>query len=345
MIYVIVVIAIALSLAAFAIRKKRVSVEGSIMPQFERVQKGNVPIGKLTRTQLDEINRMIIHKDEKLRVITYNMLFNICEDTLDKAHHWKKRYHRVAKIVDVINPDIIGSQEIFQGQADDLMALIGDTYAFYGRDSHDGLNEGMVNGVFYKKSRYDLLEGKVIFISKTPDIPSRDPYDQMQFLTVCKFRDIKTKKILVIINTHLAFYSTDSREYSAHFISDFIESFPHEEPIILTGDFNSFPFRPDIESLPFYDGDLIDRIITRKTMKDAMKVAKFGHVGPISTFTSEEKDKTVIPFRGIGTPGVILDHIYINNKVEVIAHAVEPAKVGGHFPSDHMPVIADVYIP
>jgi endonuclease/exonuclease/phosphatase family metal-dependent hydrolase len=42
---------------------------------------------------------------------------------------------------------------------------------------------------------------------------------------------------------------------------------------------------------------------------------------------------------------VILDHIYVAGAVEVLLHAVEPARVDGHFPSDHMPLIADLLFP
>ena len=49
-------------------------------------------------------------------------------------------------------------------------------------------------------------------------------------------------------------------------------------------------------------------------------------------------------FKGTGTPGIILDYIYVSKKITVLTHAVELGTVDGHFPSDHMPVLIDFLI-
>ena len=63
---------------------------------------------------------------------------------------------------------------------------------------------------------------------------------------------------------------------------------------------------------------------------------------PISTFTNNQT--SVQPFQGTGTPDIILDHIYVSEKVTVLTHAVEHGTVDGHFPSDHMPVLIDFLV-
>jgi endonuclease/exonuclease/phosphatase family metal-dependent hydrolase len=51
------------------------------------------------------------------------------------------------------------------------------------------------------------------------------------------------------------------------------------------------------------------------------------------------------PFQMTESPEVILDHIYVSPAVSVIINAIEPSLVDGRFPSDHMPVIADILLP
>ena len=77
-------------------------------------------------------------------------------------------------------------------------------------------------------------------------------------------------------------------------------------------------------------------------LKDAMGRALVGQVGPIATFTNAPEGK--IPFKGLGTPDVILDHIYVSKEIIPLLHAIQPATVDGHFPSDHMPVLVDCIV-
>ena len=49
-------------------------------------------------------------------------------------------------------------------------------------------------------------------------------------------------------------------------------------------------------------------------------------------------------FLGTGTPGIILDHIYVTDDISALAVATDPATIDGEFPSDHMPVLADLII-
>ena len=325
-------------------RKIPSNIKDSIVGCLEGALEGNIVSNKLSITQSLEINELLKHCENSLRVISYNMLFNLNEDQREKVHRWKKRISRIAKLIDHIRPDIMGTQELLGDQIEDLNKYIGNRYGYFGRYSSQGVEAGMDNGIFYLKERLKLLESRVIFSSSTPEVPSVDPFGEQSFIVVAKFLDKDSGKEFLVINTHLAFYSADSREYAANFIANFISQIDGREAVILTGDFNTFPFRPDMLNLPFYDGDLINKIITKHDMEDSIYAAKLGHIGPLSTFTCKDSDVDIKPFSGTGTPGVILDHIYINDKVNVLVHAIESARIGGYFPSDHMPVIIDVTI-
>ena len=77
-------------------------------------------------------------------------------------------------------------------------------------------------------------------------------------------------------------------------------------------------------------------------MTDSPKRSFFGHFGPISStnFCAEKKK----PFCSEGEPGIILDHVFVSDGIHVLSHGIDSAKVDGHFPSDHFPVIVDVII-
>ncbi|MCE5293163.1 MAG: hypothetical protein LLF94_00930, partial [Chlamydiales bacterium] len=120
-----------------------------------------------------------------------------------------------------------------------------------------------------------------------------------------------------------------------------VEKLARKMAVVFMGDLNTFPNRPD-KTFPFLDGDTIDNILTKNTLKDSIDTSRVGHVGPIGTFTNQ--DPSILPFEGTGTPGVFLDHIYVSDRIVVLLHAVQPATVDGHFPSDHQPVLIDCYL-
>jgi endonuclease/exonuclease/phosphatase family metal-dependent hydrolase len=158
-----------------------------------------------------------------------------------------------------------------------------------------------------------------------------------------QLKDFKTGKTFAIFNAHLAFSEIDKREAEAQFIANLLSEYQQRMPVILTGDLNTFPNRPDLIRLPAYDGDRVEQILAG-SLKDAQKAAILGSIGPLSTFTNDPLDLEIKPFRGRGTPGVILDHIFVSDSVQVLLFAIQPGTIDGHFPSDHMPIIADCWL-
>jgi endonuclease/exonuclease/phosphatase family metal-dependent hydrolase len=231
-----------------------------------------------------------------------------------------------------MKPDIIGVQELYTSQYKDLLPHVKNTFEFYARECEDG----ELNGIFYRKDRFELIDSHVWYMTTTPNVPSSET------LTMVRLKDLKTGKNLVVFNTHLAFSKVDKRDFQARFIAEYLESIATDSPVILTGDLNTFPNRMDLEKLPFYDGDYVHRILTKGALKDAKDVSILGHVGPLSTFSNSSDG--VGPFKGTGTPGVFLDHIYVSKNINVIIHAVQPGTVEGHFPSDHLPILIDFII-
>lgn len=306
------------------------SVENSIIPLMEKYESlENLSPQKFSSNQFRELTEILSSKDEKLRLVSYNVLFNLWDSHLDETHRWQHRKYRVIELIREMHPDIMGVQELYNDQLEDLMSQIGSEYAFFTKPAKDR----ELNGIFYRKERFEVLDQQTLFMTEEQDLQSSET------LTFLKLKDVITGKAFAVFNTHLTFSKVDKREYQAKFIADFIESQAQELPVLLTGDFNTFPARLDLEKLPFFDGDSVNRILTQGSLRDAKDLSLLGHLGPISTFTNDPED--VKPFQGLGTPGIFLDHIYATKNLTILLHATQSGKVDGEFPSDHMPLIVD----
>lgn len=306
------------------------SIENSIIPAIEKFEQiANLPQKKFSKNQFLEISSALAHKDERIRLVSYNMLFDLHDDEIAEVNRWPQRLPRIVELLNEMQPDIINIQELQKNQVQDLMAAIDGTSAFYST----GYDKGELNGILYRKERFKVVSNNVWSMTNTPNVPSA------QTLTMIQLQDVKTGKCFAVFNTHLSFSKVDKREFQARFIADRIEPFIEQMPCLFTGDLNTFPNRMDQETLPFYDGEYIHRILTKKGLHDAKEVSAIGHLGPISTFSNDPND--TLPFQGTGSPGVFLDHIYVTDTVTVLVHAVQPGTVEGHYPSDHLPILID----
>jgi endonuclease/exonuclease/phosphatase family metal-dependent hydrolase len=318
------------ALAFIVVPTLGMSLENSIIPtleHFEHIE--NLSKKKYSRHQYQEIKSLLDRKENRIRIVTYNMLFDLYDHNLEKVYRWPQRLPRIIELIEEMHPDILCVQELYANQLLDLMPYMENDFAWYAKPCKDG----ELNGIFYRKDRFEVIDSRVLYMTDTPEIPSSETLTQLQL------KDLKTGLSIAVFNTHLAFSRIEKRDFQARFIAKYLNPIAKKMPVILTGDLNTFPHRLEIGNMPFYDGDYIHRILTQATLKDAREVAVLGHFGPISTFTNQEGEG--IPFKGIGTPGVFLDHVYVSQDVQVLVHAVQPATAQGFFPSDHMPVLID----
>lgn len=265
----------------------------------------------------------------KLRIMSYNMLYNmrLAEEKLPQIHQWESRKPRLLEYLAFACADIIGSQELQEDQLEELMNVLGENYAFYGAKTRENEGRSDINAIFYNHNRFELIDAVTI--------PYSDPHKQNGF-TFCYFKDILLDINFFVINSKLSWgWSLEAinRRYAeASQLSEFASQLPENEPILLLGDFNI---------IPYVDKSSIDEVLTKHNLKDAKNCTNLQHFGPECSITNSRYFFT--PFTGPELEGFILDHIYINDKVKVIAHGIDIARVNGEFPSDHFPVIADIY--
>ena len=74
------------------------SLENSIVPQIETLEAGKeIDSKKYAAQQYEEILSAIARKKERIRIVTYNILFNLFDDTLEEPYKWPQRLPRVIK--------------------------------------------------------------------------------------------------------------------------------------------------------------------------------------------------------------------------------------------------------
>ena len=121
--------------------------------------------------------------------------FNLRMDTeKDGVNAWPNRKEMVKGLIRFHDFDIFGTQEGFKHMLDGIAEL--DGYAYIGAGRDDGEDAGEHSAIFYKTSRFDLLDKGNFWFSETPDVPGKG-WDATCCNRICswgKFRDKESGK-------------------------------------------------------------------------------------------------------------------------------------------------------
>lgn len=302
-------------------------VEDSMLPLMETVYSQCFEVDNIANLE-DWKQYAIQNQQKKIRVMTFNMLYNIknAEDKLPLKHRWLYRKPRLLEYLAYAKADIICSQELQKDQVEELMAFLGKKYSYYGLTTRENEGRTDTNAIFYNTYRFDLMDAKTI--------PYKEPLGNA--FTYCYFKDKLLNKNLVVVNTKLSWgisWGAMKKRFSeATQLNQFTNLLSADVPILLMGDFNL---------LRFLDEESIVKALMGNNLKDAKSQSIFGHFGPFCSITNSSIIFT--PFTGPELKGYILDRILVNQFVCILTHAIDTAKVNGEFPSDHFPVVADLF--
>lgn len=262
------------------------------------------------------------------------MSFNIrLPNQGDGIHYWDHRRPLVASTIRYHEADIIGVQEAFRRQLDEMMTDMPE-YTWFGVCRTDGSvhpnPDSEFSAILYRKDRFERLDGNTFWLSKTPDEPGVKGWDAAypRIVTWAKFRDVNSGKIFFYFNTHFDHMGEQAREESAKLLLRKMGEIAGEEPVILSGDFNSTD-----TSKPYL---LLTDKQSTYGMTDAMFASKSPHHGPIGSFSGS------FTLPGVGNNRI--DFIFIRNNITVFKHAILSDSWDGRLPSDHLPVLAEVRI-
>lgn len=260
-----------------------------------------------------------------LRLMTFNLRYDTPSDGVNA---WPNRRDWVAALIRFHAPDAVGVQEALAHMLADLDARL-QGFARVGVGRADGRAGGEFSAILYRTDRLALLDSGTFWLSATPEVPGSKGWDAAieRVATWARFRDKRTGCRHVHLNTHFDHVGERAREESARLIRRRLAELAGGDPVVVTGDLNADP-----ASAPY-------RVLTRDTLegalsplRDAYAASRAGHYGPTSTWTA---------FRAI-EPGRRIDYVLVSPGAAVLTHAILSDSWDGRFPSDHLPVVADV---
>lgn len=258
---------------------------------------------------------------QQMNIVTFNIRFN---NPGDGVNAWPNRVDMVTGLLRFHEADIFGMQEALIGQIEDIQKELPE-YEWFGVGRDTGEQSGEFSPIFFRKSKFILIEHGTFWLSETPDEPSKG-WDAAfnRIVTWGKFQSKETGKKFFVFNTHFDHIGVEARKNSAKLIRTKIEEMTSKShlPVILTGDFNLTPDTEPISLLKDY-------------LSDSREVSKEPPYGPVGTFNGFKP----------GTEGENrIDYIFVNDKVKVLKYGVLSDSKDQRMPSDHLPVLARVQL-
>lgn len=274
---------------------------------------------------LSSVGKLTAQNNAKsVRLVTFNIRSNYGSDKQD----WKTRLVSLDSMLRMYNFDIIGSQEPYQRQIDELMQLHGNLYDYYVVNATNSSEKPSIhsNPVFYKKERFKLLKSGVFWFSETPDVAGSVSWDASQSRN-CNWVELYDKYNKVnffVFNSHFDHKSTLARNKSAELLIEKVQEIAGKNTVICTGDFNTNQTTSAFA------------ILAGQPLIDAYSVAK-------KVVNDNYKTNHGYNVMAPAADARRIDHIFISKaiaqKVSLWKCCIE--NFGGNWASDHYPVFID----
>jgi len=259
------------------------------------------------------------HDDLVLRVASYNLRMDTPADSLNA---WSYRKDKVNALIRYHGWDIFGTQEGFLHQLQDISRMTEYTYIGVGRD--DGKTAGEHSAIFYKTDRFELLDKGDFWLSETPDVPGKG-WDATCCNRICswgKFKEKQSGKIFYFFSVHFDHQGVVARKESGKLMVSKIKEIAGDHHFIFVGDLNSTPETEQVKLLS-------------SNFKDAKSVTKLPPYGPDGTFNNRFTNPI-----GAGR----IDYVFVSEGFDVLKYAGLTDNDGLYYPSDHIPVMADIVL-
>ena len=285
-------------------------------------------------------------KDLNLRVGTYNVWAHYARQGLvnkKKAlpeRTWDNSKEAVVKLINKLDCDLIGMQEVSGVCRDDLAKLMkkeaGNKYQFWWVNTYPENHKRVVgNAIFYKKREFKLKNQAIYYLSPTPEVMSKG-WDEKRYYRAALTAEVthkKTGKKFFFIATHGPL-GKEAKGPAGETLCEINRRYnTNNLPTIVLGDMNSRPGDPFHQNMTAY-------------YEDCFQVAeqKCGTIGTFNSASGSDRNFTLSNRR--------IDHIYVRStdkgKVLVKNYFVNRDKFDKNgvavYPSDHNPVVADLVI-
>ncbi|MFC7307936.1 endonuclease/exonuclease/phosphatase family protein [Streptomyces monticola] len=254
----------------------------------------------------------------RLRTMSFNLRF--ASDT--PPNSWPERRPVTRELLRRERPHVIGTQEGLYQQVRDIDADLGPHYDWIGTGRAGGSRDEFM-AVFFDTRRLAPLEYDHFWLSDTPDVIGSNTWGggSIRMVTWVRFKDLRTGGTLYVLNTHLDNASQKARARAADLIASRIGGLDRAIPLVVTGDFNVAAHKN-----PVYDAMLAAGLVD-------------------SWDTAATRSKLYATFHGykpLVPDGDRIDWILTSPKVTTHSAVINTFALDGQFPSDHLPVQAEL---
>lgn len=260
-------------------------------------------------------------KPADLKVMSFNVRYDNPGDSLN---NWKYRSDRVADAIMFYDADVVGTQEVLHNQLTDLKARL-KGYEMVGVGREDGKEQGEYAALWYKPSRFELIDSGNFWLSATPEVAGSMGWDGacVRIATWAKLRDRRSGRELLAMNTHLDHVGTVARREGISLILDRVSEMRGDLPVVLTGDFNS---TPESDVVAHVTGESVKNHLTNTRTASPLVY------GPAWSY--HEWGNLPLEKR------TLIDYIFIGGPLTTLRYGVLAETLDGRWLSDHCPVIA-----
>ncbi len=248
------------------------------------------------------------------------MSINLRFDTQDDGkHQWGNRKEIMTDLIKQFSPSIIGTQEGWKPQIDELHRLIPPLEVI---DNHrEWIPERMYPCIFVNSEHIEVYDSGDFWLSKTPHTAGSTSFDSAwpRLATWIKAKEKTTDKQFIFVNTHLDHLLDKTRLLQSEVLISEINNIKDNLPIILAGDFNSYPH-----------SDTYSNILNSLDLYDPWDNHNENEEGSFHSFTGNSSDNYRI------------DWILLQKEIKCNDIKFEKHSSKGIYPSDHFPVKATI---
>lgn len=258
-----------------------------------------------------------------IKVMSYNIRFGTAKDG---ENHWDKRKDFLAETIKAANPDLLGTQETLGFQRDFLAETL-PNYQVLAAGREDGRQKGETTAIYWRKDRFEKLDGGHFWLSETPAVAGSKGWDTSlpRMATWVRLKDKSREgKPVLWINTHFDHVGKIARLESARLIRDRIGMLGKDCSVIVTGDFNSG------------EGSQPYNVLFGLGGKETLVLDSYRAAHP----EHQENEGTTTPFRSAAGGGSRIDWIAVSMDWKVVGAEIAHPDRNGRTPSDHFPVTA-----
>ncbi|MFD1034451.1 endonuclease/exonuclease/phosphatase family protein [Sphingomonas hankookensis] len=249
-----------------------------------------------------------------LRVMSFNVRY---PNPDDGPNRWEARAPILIDTIRVADPDLIGTQELYQRQGDTIVRAL-PHWRWFGRDRR-GKHADEHMGIFYRSDRLRLVRHGDFWLSDTPDRVGSSSWgiDLPRMVNWGEFVRADGRRF-VFFDTHFPHRDVDAgaRTRAADVLLARMRTIAGRLPVVVAGDLNA---QPDSAAYRAFAA----------TLTDAWQTAS-NRSGPVLTF----HDFT-------GTPDRRIDYVFVRGLRPVSARVATDHR-GPRYPSDHFPVVVDL---